>query len=84
VLLAQVAALKAERDEVRLKAQAEAMQRQFDRWKKPTHLRTSRERRPDVASRQLNYARHALRRELLAASQAAQTQVRPVEDCPAR
>ena len=60
----QLAGLKAARDEVRLAAQAEALQRQFDRWKIPTHLRTSQERRRDPVARRAKYARHALRQAL--------------------
>lgn len=69
--------MKQHRDEVRLKAQNKALQRQFDRWKIPTHLRTSQERRSDPVERRAKYARHALRQSLGQMSRAVQTQARP-------
>ena len=68
--------MKAERDAARFAAQAEALQRQFDRWKIPTHLRTSQQRRSNPAARRASYARHALRQALAQTSRAVQTQAR--------
>ena len=56
--------LKQKRDEVRLAAQEEALERQYKRWKVPTELRTSQQIRSDPAAREAAYARHALRTSL--------------------
>jgi hypothetical protein len=75
LLAVQVAEIKAEKDWERLSSQDEAMQRQFDRWKRPTHLITSRERRPDIKDRMVNFARQAVRTNIRSAALGAQAQV---------
>jgi hypothetical protein len=74
-LAVQVAEIKAENDWERLSAQEDAMQRQFDRWKRPTHLLTSRERRPYIKPRMVGFARQALRTTIHSAALGAQAQV---------
>lgn len=63
-LCVQLEKLKQERDATRIKAQEEALERQYSRWKVPTQLRTSQQIRSNPEAREAAYARHALHTSL--------------------